>query len=167
MDALGRVALGYMALGMAMLALRRADAEALQAQLGESAFLSKALGEAEQALKVRERYCNIVPYDDTLLLVCCCACPDPELLTPLPRAHRSLPSFESTPSIYQTHFIFAQDARSAWHRAESALHEMSRARHEAEGGKLQLLEALVRERAARILAQQASWTFEVFSPCFE
>ncbi len=50
-----------------------------------------------------------------------------------------------------------QDMRAAWRRAESALHEMSRARAEAESGRHRLVEALVRERAGRILAQQVGW----------
>lgn len=51
----------------------------------------------------------------------------------------------------------AQEMRGAWRRAENAAHELSRARAEAEQGKHQLMEALVKERAARILAQQVGW----------
>jgi chromosome segregation ATPase len=47
-----------------------------------------------------------------------------------------------------------KEIRSAWHHAENTLHEMSRARAEAEQSNHRLTEALVRERACRILAQQ-------------
>ena len=44
--------------------------------------------------------------------------------------------------------------RQAWHASEDKLHEMSRARAEAEASKHRMTEALVRERAARVMAQQ-------------
>jgi len=47
-----------------------------------------------------------------------------------------------------------QAMRSAWHASEDKLHEMSRARGEAEASKHRMTEALVRERAARVMAQQ-------------
>jgi chromosome segregation ATPase len=47
-----------------------------------------------------------------------------------------------------------QAMRSAWHASEDKLHEMSRARAEAEASKHRMTEALVRERAARVMAQQ-------------
>jgi chromosome segregation ATPase len=47
-----------------------------------------------------------------------------------------------------------QAMRTAWHASEDKLHEMSRARAEAEASKHRMTEALVRERAARVMAQQ-------------
>jgi len=47
-----------------------------------------------------------------------------------------------------------KELRAAWHASEDALHEMSRARSEAEAAKHRMTEALVRERAARVMAQQ-------------
>ncbi len=47
-----------------------------------------------------------------------------------------------------------QAMRAAWHASEDKLHEMSRARAEAEASKHRMTEALVRERAARVMAQQ-------------
>ena len=47
-----------------------------------------------------------------------------------------------------------QGMRQAWHASEDKLHEMSRARAEAEASKHRMTEALVRERAARVMAQQ-------------
>lgn len=47
-----------------------------------------------------------------------------------------------------------QQMRQAWHASEDKLHEMSRARAEAEASKHRMTEALVRERAARVMAQQ-------------
>jgi chromosome segregation ATPase len=44
--------------------------------------------------------------------------------------------------------------RSAWRAAEDKCHEVNRARMEADAGKRKLMEALVHERSARILAQQ-------------
>lgn len=47
-----------------------------------------------------------------------------------------------------------QEMRAAWRASEDALHGMSRARAEIERSKHRMTEALVRERAARILAQR-------------
>lgn len=47
-----------------------------------------------------------------------------------------------------------QAMRQAWHASEDKLHEMSRARAEAEASKHRMTESLVRERAARVMAQQ-------------
>lgn len=49
----------------------------------------------------------------------------------------------------------SQELRGAWHRSERSLHEATLARAEAERCRRRLTEALVRERAGRIMAQLA------------